>query len=479
MNKSNKALLINGIIALALCLGIWFIPPIEPLTAVGMRTLGIFVGMLYGLTTMGYLIPSILAICLMGISGAYESFGATLMASFGNFIVTMTIALLLFAGVMSYSGLAKALAIRIVNAKFASGKPWALTLAIMLAIAIPSIFLHPLITIVIVLQIVLNIFKVLELEKGNKWAIAILIMVVAVGIGAQGIMPFQMAVAIDYGILNSFDSSLMLPVATHIVTSLLMLIALCALSFVFVRIVGGKSIDKVYAYKAPEHNEPFDQNQKTALLILIGFIICLLFPLVLPDGLIKSVLTDVGTGGFSLLFTGLALIIRRRDGSPFITIKDITDHGMNWDLVLMLAAINAVTGVMTLEVTGIGAWLTGILSPMVGNMSPFGVFAVLILFAMITTNLTDCVAVAFVMIPILYTITHNMGLSSLGFLCWASHAWQFGMWLPAASPHVGILYTKTDSGYITRKNILVYTIPLVAGYTVLLLTLGWWTVPWF
>lgn len=479
MNKSNKSLIINGLVALALCFGIWVIPPVAPLTVVGMHTLGVFVGLIYGLTSIGYLVPSIVALFLMGISGAYAAFSGAFIAGFGNHIITMTIGLFMFAGVMSYSGLARSIALRIVNAKFASGKPWALTFVIMLAIGIPSIFLHPLITVVLVLEIVINIFKVLGLEKGNKWAVSIMIMVVTIGIGAQGIMPFQMAVAMDYGIINGFDSSLLLPVGVHVGTSFLMLVALFVLCYGFIYFVGRNDISKVYSYKAPEHNDSLDDNQKKALWILIGFVGCLLLPVVLPDSALKSTLTGIGTTGFSFLFVAIALMIRNKDGSSFIEMKNISDHGVNWNIILMLAAISAVTGVMTAEVTGVGAWMSGLLTPMVANMSPFGVFAVFIVFAMIATNLTDCIAVAFVMIPILFTVTNNLGLSSLGFLCWASHAWQFGLWLPAASPHVGILYAKTDSGYVSRKNIILYTIPLIIGYTILLLTIGWWTVPFF
>jgi len=385
---------------------------------------------------------------------------------------------------MSYSGLAKGLAERLVNAKFASGKPWMLTFAIMLAAVIPSLFLHPIITIVIVLDICINIFNELGISKTSKWPMSVMIMVVVCAIFAQMVMPFQMAVATDYGILAGMSGgqfTFNMCAAQHMGANALMLIIMCVVMFLFIRVIcKEKDIEAVYAYKAPEHQEPFTWNQRAAVIVLICFVICLLLPLVLPKGsAIYRVMNDVGTTGFSFLFVGVALAIFKKDGTPFVTMRKIAEVGVNWELIVMMLAINGVCNCMTSETTGITSWLNTILMPMVSNMSGWGVYAILVLFALIATNLTDCIAVAFVMIPVVFTLTTALDLSTLGFLCWVTRACGIGIWLPAASPHIAMLYGKTGSGYIARKNILVYTLPIIVIYAVLSLTFGWWTVSWF
>ena len=58
----NMSYLINSIIGIALMFGIPLIPPIEPLTKIGMQLGGIFIGLVYLWSTVDLLWP-----CLLGI----------------------------------------------------------------------------------------------------------------------------------------------------------------------------------------------------------------------------------------------------------------------------------------------------------------------------------------------------------------------------------------------------------------------------
>ena len=43
----SKAYYVNAIVGVVLMFGIGFIPPVEPITEMGMKVLGIFIGMIY------------------------------------------------------------------------------------------------------------------------------------------------------------------------------------------------------------------------------------------------------------------------------------------------------------------------------------------------------------------------------------------------------------------------------------------------
>lgn len=479
MNKNNKSFLINGVIALVICFGIWCIPYAAPLTAAGLRALGILAGLVYGLCTIGYAIPGIVAILLIAFSGCYDSFTSAIVACFGNYIVTMLIGLLLFAGLMTQTGLAKALAVRIVNAKVASGRPWVLTLMILLASAIPAMFLNAIPVTLIVLDIAINIFETIKCKKGDKWAVVTMVSIPAVAIYAQSVMPFQMGTATDYGILNSLNSSMTCPKGAYIASSFVILLVYMILVMLVIRFVFKPDVTAAYSYKAPEHNEPFTPNQKRALWILIGFVFCLLIPIVLPDGKLKAVLDGLGTTGMCFAAVGIALVLRNKDGSPFITIGQIADAGMHWDLLLMVAALNGICGCMTSPALGITSWLSNLVSPVVSGLSPYAFFVVFMTMVTFATNVTDNIAVAFVSIPLMYTITQGMGLSSVAFLAFTTHSVQYGLWLPASSPMSAITYSKTDSGWLTRKNIMTYSLVFVFIYLICIYTVGYATISWF
>jgi len=479
MNKENKSFLINGVVSLVICFGIWSIPTAAPLTEAGVHALGILAGLVYGLCTIGYAVPSFVAIILLAFSGCYDSFTSAIVACFGNYIVTMLIGLLLFAGLMTHTGLARALAHRIVNAKAASGRPWVLTLMILLAAVIPSMFLNAIPVTIIVLDIVIGIFETLGCKKGDKWATIMMISIPGVAVFAQGVMPFQMGTATDYGILNSLDHTLTCPTGPYLASSFVILVVYLALVFITIRFLFRPDVTAVYNYKAPEKNAPFTSDQKRALLILIGFVFFLLVPVALPAGKLKSALAGLGTTGIAFAAVGAALMMRNKDGSPFITIREIADAGMHWDLLIMVAALNGICGCMTNSSIGISAWLSGLFSPMVSGLSPYAFFVVFMTMVTLATNVIDNIAVAFVSIPLMYTVTKSMGLSAVAFLAFTTHSAQFGLWLPASSPMSAVTYSKVGSGWVTRKSIMTYSLVFVLIYLICTYTVGYATISWF
>lgn len=149
MNKKTRNMIVNGVIALAIYLIVSNIPPVEPLTNTGIQVLGIILGLIYGLITMEPAIPSIAALILLGTTGYTNVMGA-FMSGGGHYAVVMVLGLMMIGGIMNYSGLARALAERIINSKLANGRPWVLTFLILLAAMIPSMFLTAIPVLIIV-----------------------------------------------------------------------------------------------------------------------------------------------------------------------------------------------------------------------------------------------------------------------------------------------------------------------------------------
>ena len=82
----------------------WFIPPVEPITEVGMQLVGIFAGLVWLWTFNGMLWPSLLGIVAIMFSD-YGNFITILAASFGNFSVWAAIFMMAVFGVIEqYEG---------------------------------------------------------------------------------------------------------------------------------------------------------------------------------------------------------------------------------------------------------------------------------------------------------------------------------------------------------------------------------------
>ena len=83
MGKSKDGIYwLNTAITLLLMFGIGYLEPWGSLEPLGMKVLGIFLGMLWGWTTIGFVWPSMLGLLALGLSG-YQSVSAAIGAGFG------------------------------------------------------------------------------------------------------------------------------------------------------------------------------------------------------------------------------------------------------------------------------------------------------------------------------------------------------------------------------------------------------------
>ena len=78
MGKSKDGIYwLNTAVTLLLMFGIGYLEPWGSLEPLGMKVLGIFLGMLWGWTTIGFVWPSMLGLLALGLSG-YQSVSAAI-----------------------------------------------------------------------------------------------------------------------------------------------------------------------------------------------------------------------------------------------------------------------------------------------------------------------------------------------------------------------------------------------------------------
>ena len=120
-----------------LCITFLFgkLDPIAPLTPFGMNTIGVFLGVIYAWVFIDIIWPSmvgLLALMLLDVLPAT----ALLNKGFGDPTVIMMMFIFVFSATLERYGLAKYISLWFVSRKCVMGKPWRLTFALLLAIAI-------------------------------------------------------------------------------------------------------------------------------------------------------------------------------------------------------------------------------------------------------------------------------------------------------------------------------------------------------
>lgn len=473
--RSIRILIIKMVVWALLQAVVWNLPPTGALTEVGVHTLAVFVGVVYTLCIMpeNYAIGMLMAPVLMAFSGGYASMNASLVAAFGNDSFVMIFSICLLSGIVVVTGLAKTLALKMVNAKFTAGRPWMLTFVILATGAILSLFIHPLVIIAIMGDLIIEIYRGMNL-KYSRWTLFVLCDLAIVCIQAQNVFPFQVGPSLVYGLLSAYDPALNMNAyaVPNIIFQFVFLVLLFAFGMLLTVLFCRNCVDELKNYKPTQEKYPLTPDMKRAIGILVIYVVIQLVPLILPAGPVKVFLQQPAVTGWSCIACAAAMCLFREDGTRFITFEQIMGN-MNWYILMMLVGLGTVIAPMTSESTGIIQWLSDLLSPLCSSVGAYGAFAILVTFCFVVSNFTDNIAVIFVEIPIIYIIGNTVGLSPAFLNSACLVALQLAIILPAASPHVALVFAKEKTGYVKFWHMVGWMIVRGIFGLAVFLTIGW------
>ena len=135
LTMKNKVIYwIKTLFCLWLLFGFGYLKPWGTLEPIGMKVLGIFLGMLFGWTFIGFIWPSILGAIALGFSG-YATVSSVISSGMGNISVTVFVLFLfIMAGYVDRVGLTTWIANWFISRKIAINRPWILTFLIFLCV---------------------------------------------------------------------------------------------------------------------------------------------------------------------------------------------------------------------------------------------------------------------------------------------------------------------------------------------------------
>ena len=114
----------------AICLitmfGFGQLPPVAPLTPLGMNLIGIFLGVLYGWVFIEIVWPSLAGLLALMLIGGMKP-GLLLNKSFGDPIVQMMFFIFVFCATINHYGLSRFISLWFITRKCVAGKPWLFT----------------------------------------------------------------------------------------------------------------------------------------------------------------------------------------------------------------------------------------------------------------------------------------------------------------------------------------------------------------
>ncbi|MDO4280184.1 MAG: SLC13 family permease [Peptococcaceae bacterium] len=465
-----------GLIAL-----FWLMPPIDPITPLGMRCVGAFLAMVYLWSAVDTLWPSMVGLFFLAISGygGEGGFNGVWMQAVGvNTVLIGLFAMVLF-GAMDEVGDTKYIARWFLTRKIFKGRPMTFLAVFYACCFVMASVCSPITSLIILWPIALSLMDTLGITREDPFWKYFFVAMFAVSTLAQPLFPFVGAQLIPYAAFQSMTAAMgnpmTIPVAQYMfidvfMTALVMVLYVLVLKFILrVDMSKLKGVD-------PEMIEkqlvlpPMNFQQKAYLYMIPCYLLMVLVPIFLPNFLICRALNSIGPLGITLLWVMLFLIIRW-NGKPLLDFKEVAYKQFHWGIFFMIAA--AVYGANTLsnEATGVPDFLIQSLQPILGGRSEMTFVAIMFTTALIITNFANNAAMAVILMPVVLNFSNELGINPMPVATGVILMVFVAMLTPAASPHAGLMHGMKK--IYTTKEILLVGFPICIATLLLYIFIGY------
>ena len=450
--KKMTVYYVNSVITVILMIGFGYLPPVEPLTPLGMQLIGIFVGMVYGWTTVSQVWPSLFGLFLIGLTD-YGTVTQVVAEGWGSTTVLIMVLVMVFAQAVTDAGVTNYLAIWIMNKRIFFGKPWLFTAVIVFAAFLMSAFVNTLVAIIVCWSILYDICATVGYQKGDKWpALVVMGITVAATVG-MGAFPYKLIPLLVFGSYQSMGGTA-INYAYFVIVYWGMMFIIITLFTLF-----NKYIFKIDASKLAAVNEktfegkvePLDKYQKTMLitffLMILTFFMCNMLP---ASWKITQILQKLNTCGIAGIFVGLAIIIHV-DGKPLMKFQSFASKGILWEPVILTAAALPISSALTSSGTGFQQFLVQILSPIFAGKATV-IFAILIVaLALIVTNFANNGVTALIFMAVVVSLASQVGANPTAMVVLLVFTVHIAVMTPAACPMAGMMFGNSE--WINQKFI--------------------------
>jgi sodium-dependent dicarboxylate transporter 2/3/5 len=475
--KKDVAYYIKSAIGIAIMVFFGLIPAPAPITQTGMILLGQFIGLIFLWSTVDMVWPTFLAIALFGFiatdiypgSFALASVYEAGMQSLGNWCVILVFGLLLICDVLSETGIIRRLALWFLTRKVAKRSPWGFIFMFLLASLVIGLFMDPTPSQLLMFALATEIFEVAGVEKEDRLAKVVSVGITVSVVVAFAATPICHSMPILFMGIYSAISGTSVNWVSYMAILLPVAIVIWVLMFLFFKYFTKTDVskfknldfDKIEAMKAG----PMTAKEKfivTVCLILVAIWILPGFLSILaPNSAIYQVL-DAMTMYTPLLFVIVLFAIVRFDGKPVLNIPQSCSR-INWEVLLLLAGIMMIASAMGEDTTGIAAWVTGAIAPMVSGLTPLVLILLLCVISVVLTNIANNIPVGIVLVTVSVPICMEMGVNPFIAALAISYCANLAYVIPPAFVPVATCYAYPYGGgkYMFRWGLVAAVVSIV------------------
>lgn len=448
MTEVKKTNYIHYAVVLAFCFLFRFIPPVGPLTPLGMGIIGTFIGAIYGWTIIDMFWPSFAA--LLGV-GLLIGINPLISAAFGNFTVMGIIFIFMVMGVCTELGVVGWIVDKLLRSKLFLGKPWFTVWFFMFVSLILGMF-GAVFLIVIVLQFMTTIFEKIGAEPYTRLPLFIIIGVVFSMSMGQVVFPY-MGVAIVLVNVYQAMAQTTLNFVQFIAFTFPLAIFLTIMYVLLMRFVFKVDVTpfKNLTAEALGETKPCTKEQKKALYLLLTMFALMFCSSLKFLGPLYKICAFLGMFGVPIIILMCMMLLKRDDGTPLIHMRNCGGY-VSWDMALLTAYILVVSNYMTAPESGIAAALNVLLAPMT-QLSPWVFIVGILIFTAVITNVANNLILTIVVMPFVVTFLNAVsGVPSEGIVYLLFFTCALAICTPGGSILSAAAFARSD--YIKAPQML-------------------------
>lgn len=460
LTKSDVTYYTKCLLVFVVTFGFGYLPPIASLTPLGMKAIGIFIGVLLGWAMLDMLWPSLLGMFAVGLSG-YMTISQSFACAFGDNITLQMLFILIFVAYLELCGCSNYIARWFVTRKCAVGRPWVLSLLILTVGFVLSMFTMGTSAIIITWAIFYEVCNLFKMTREDKWTRTMLWGIVFSGMIGAICLPYQVMSVI---FISATEQS------AHITINTLVFSAFRITTGYFLVVLywaACKYILKPDTTKLSEAGDVFVEmrqmqitfEQKIGLTVFSVFLIMLVFIANLPKswpliGLLRS-FGLLGTVVFLIMVLSIIRIHRNGVQESIMHFNQLTKR-VNWTTVILLGGVAPMSKLLESPEAGVFDSLLSILEPMTQTLGPVSFILALSLLLFLLTQISHNIVLARLATPLIIPLAVSVGINPVLMLSAIIVPTQMAFCTPGASANAALVWSNTD--WITRKSVMKLTL---------------------
>lgn len=474
--QMNKKKLMTIVSCLAIIAIFWFLPPVAPMTAIGNKVLGVFIGTVLMLSLVDTVWPVFLSVILLSRTGV-ASLNSIISNSFGNWIIYFILMSFMMTHALSESGFINRVVAKFMSMKFVTKTPWVFTFSIGALGFLLAAFMDQVPAAAFILAFCNTIYKEMGYTHKDMFPhIANLVAIFGVNIGGASTPISHPLAMVGLGVYESIVKepiSLFTYLIFGIPTGIIVFVLMCILIRIFAKPDFGRfkdfNIQNVLA-----EQKPMDLREKTTVTIFFFTVFMWMVPGILsmfmPDAAFVEALNKFGITFWAILAVVLMSVISIND-EPILNAAKVANKSINWSILLFVSIGIYLGSAVSDPSTGVSDFITTNVIPLTASISPI---MIVMLFAFVTcalTNFASNVTSITVMTGVAVTLAlAGTTLNPIAIALACTFAGSCAYTFPSSFATVAMLHGDEYSG---KSQIFKYGFVMIVITTVIVTVVGY------